>query len=274
MSTPSCPSGFTFSPINTNSCIVDKCPPMFELRVKEGMPSCVYKPSPDVFFTLKQTGLPVIPGPQGRGNIAVNVESMPPELRAKYQELLDDYTAKSAEAVGKLEKTALLQNMFKDLQAKENVRDQAPDAYEQSRIAYYTTLNGESWLEGEKQRIAKAEAEPKANQYLTAYQDVSGRLGQQQLTYDIIKGVKDKMLSMKDDFQYTTQTFNKQIDELKSQINIERNKHAAEKEKNFSWLDTILNVIITFVTIILIFVIGKKLYYRNQSAYTPYDSYY
>ena len=246
---------------------------MFELRVKDGVPACIYKPSPDIFFTLDYAGVLTPSMIALDYSNPITLDMLPIGFKTAYQNLLTDYDAKSAEAIGKLEKTARIQDLFKDMQAKENVSDKAPDAYQQARIAYYTAVNGDNWIETEKQRIAKSEADPKINQYLSAYQDMSGRLGQQQQTYDIIKGEKDKMLSMKNDFQFTTKAFNKQIDELKSQINIERNNHTLEKEKNFSWLNALLNILIIIVTITIIVLLIRKIWRRNQTYTTDYSYY-
>lgn len=270
----SCPVGFTINPATSGACIVDRCPSMFELRVREGVPACVYTPSPDVYFTLKSTlGVPPILGPMGTTH-RLSMETVDPETKVRFQALIDDYTAKSATAVGSIEKTQLLQDKFKALQSAENVRDQAPEAYQKARMDYYTTLNGEGWIDQEKERITKSEVEPKVQSYANTYTDLTNRLDKQQQTYDIVVGVKDKMLSMKDDFQYTTKTFAKQIEELKSQINIERQKRSEDQQNAYSWLDTLLNALIVIITISAIVLVIRKLVNRQQQTYTSDYSYY
>lgn len=270
----SCPVGFTVSPTTSGTCIVDHCPSMFELRVREGVPACVYTPSPDIFFTLRTTeGIPIDPSLSGRP-VRIYIAALSRENNARFQALIDDYTAKSATAVGGIEKTQLLQDKFKALQSAENVRDQAPEAYQKARMDYYTTLNGEGWLDQERERISKSEVEPKVQSYANTYTDLTNRLDKQQQTYDIVVGVKDKMLSMKDDFQYTTRTFAKQIEELKSQINIERKKRSDEQQSVYSWLDAIFNVLIIIITITAIVLVIRKLINRQRQTYTPGYSYY
>lgn len=271
---PTCPLEYMISPTNPGACIVKECPAMFELRTKDGVPACVYKPSPDIFFTLKQASMvPHTIGPNGRSFVP-SVSTLEPAVKAQFDELTADYQTQSVATVSGIERTQRMQDLFKDLQAKENVRDEAPEAYQQARTAYYTLLKGDAWVEEEKKRIAQSEANPKAQQYKSTNDNITQRMGQQQQTYDIIKGVKDKMLSMKDDFQYTTNTFSKQIEELRSQINIERQKHSEEKEAAFSWLDTILNLLIIIVAIYAIITVFRKVYYNTQSAYTSYPNYY
>lgn len=270
----SCPVGFTVSPTTSGTCIVDHCPSMFELRVREGVPACVYTPSPDIFFTLRSTSgiLPVL-GPMGITH-QQPFDLLDQETKTRFQTLIDEYKAKSATAVGGIEKTQLLQDKFKALQSAENVRDQAPEAYQKARMDYYTTLNGEGWLDQERERISKSEVEPKVQSYANTYTDLTNRLDKQQQTYDIVVGVKDKMLSMKDDFQYTTRTFAKQIEELKSQINIERKRRSDEQQSVYSWLDAIFNVLIIIITITAIVLVIRKLINRQRQTYTPGYSYY
>lgn len=57
--------------------------------------------------------------------------------------------------------------------ATEN-QDQDPAGYEKARIAYYTLLNGQGWLNTEKQRIATDEVQPALNKYRTQYNSLKG----------------------------------------------------------------------------------------------------
>lgn len=57
--------------------------------------------------------------------------------------------------------------------ATEN-QDQDPAGYEKARIAYYTLLNGQGWLNTEKQRIATQDVQPVLNNYNTQYNALKG----------------------------------------------------------------------------------------------------
>jgi hypothetical protein len=57
--------------------------------------------------------------------------------------------------------------------ATEN-QDQDPAGYEKARIAYYTLLNGQGWLNTEKQRIATDDVQPVLNNYTTQYNALKG----------------------------------------------------------------------------------------------------
>jgi hypothetical protein len=46
------------------------------------------------------------------------------------------------------------------LDSAEETKDTDPDGYSKARIAYYTLLNGQGWLQTEKQNIARNEVQP------------------------------------------------------------------------------------------------------------------
>jgi hypothetical protein len=52
--------------------------------------------------------------------------------------------------------------------------EEGTEAYEKARIAYYTLLNGQGWLNTEKQRIATQVVEPVLKQYKNTYDSLKG----------------------------------------------------------------------------------------------------
>jgi hypothetical protein len=186
----------------------------------------------------------------------------------------DDYETKFPVVLSQVERKTQISDAFRALQTAENVRHQSPQAYQDARIRYYTLVNGEGWIDQEKERIAQAEAIPKATQYEQIKGDLKTRLNQQQQTIDVVSGVKDKILTMKDDFAYTTNAFSKQISDLKNQINIEKKKPEIEKEKVVSWVDTLLNVLILSLLIGLVVVVIRKVAAKNTDTSLAYRSPY
>ena len=57
--------------------------------------------------------------------------------------------------------------------ATEN-QSQDPAGYEKARIAYYTLLNGQGWLNTEKQKIATQEVQPVLDKYKSQYKTLKG----------------------------------------------------------------------------------------------------
>lgn len=249
----SCPNGFQVNPSNGNTCIV-RCPDEkgFETAVVDGVPVCRYK---------------------NDHTIRVGVTSLfrpaDGQIDAGYKQAQETFDKDFAVAFAQIDKQTQIADAFKELQAAENARDQSPQAYQDARVRYYTLLKGDTWVNEEKERITNSEVAPKIIQYMNSYKDMGTRIQQQQQTLDVVNNVKDKVLSMKDEFAYATNTFSKQIDELKSQINIER-KHRKEEKK--SWIDVILNVLIVVFAIVAIIVLFRRAFRRP--AYTQTPGYY
>jgi hypothetical protein len=259
-----CPSGFQNNPANAVLC-VRECPRQqgFELQIRNGVPACVYKSRPDVSFTLATasafTDQEIAKYP--------TINLIPPNVPAKLQYVAADekFKADLAIASQKVNKEAQLADAFKDLQLAENVRDKSPQAYQDARIRYYTLLNGDKWIEEERQRVVASEVVPKVASYMSSYQDLTNRQNQQQRTMDVVKAVKDKVISMKDDFKMTTNVFGKQIQELKSQIEIERRKGAEQKEEIQSWIHYLVNTLLVVFAIAAIITIVRKLMAKNST---------
>lgn len=269
-----CFPGFQNSPLDSGRCIPD-CPTQqgFELQVKNGVPACVYKTKPDVYFTLKS-------GTAFNAGMIQELRTLD-ELERVYGKadwasaMLNDYrTAKeaytndSAIALAQVDKEKQVSDAFAALQTAENARDSAPQAYQEARVRYYTLLNGEEWLTEERDRILKAEAKPKADTYLASYTDLTTRRQQQQQTMDVMNAVKDKVLSMKDDFQMTTNVFSKQIADLKNQIQLESKAKATTTSTLMGWMDSLLNIVLILILVVAAFVIGRSLLTKPSSTYT------
>lgn len=254
----SCPSGFQTSPVSPLSCVV-QCPDTqgFDTRNINGEPYCVYRDRPASRLLLKQA--PSVQLKEGQPLPTLErLQTENPTLYQQYKTIKDDYDKNMPIVVGQIDKNTRLDDAYRALQTAENVRDQSPQAYQDARIRYYTLLRGDGWVNEESQRIAAAEANPKVDQYRQIQTDLKTRLNQQQQTIDVVNSVKDKVLSMKDDFAHTTNTFSKQIAELKNQIELEKKKTVVEKAEMFSWVDLFLNILITILVFGLLITIVRK----------------
>lgn len=255
-----CPQGFQVNPAGPFTCVVE-CPKDkgFTFLPINGVPACAYKSDPSYFVNLKP--VPAIQVLQGQTLPSVDqLRTSNPAGYQKFKEAQDSFNADFPPVYAKIEKQAELSNAFKELQDAENVRDQSPEAYQSARVRYYTLLKGEGWANEEKERIAKAEVVPAVNKYSDAYEDLTTRVNQQQKTVDLVTSVKDKVLSIRDEFRYSVNTFGKQINELKNQINIEKKKHEKEEVTSSStWFDIFLNVLLILVSIFVIYVIYRKM---------------
>ena len=266
-----CPSGFQVNPAQGLSCVV-QCPNEkgFDNGIADGMPACIYRDDKSVFVTLS----PVqgIQGSQGQPNVSITMEELKtknPALYDLYKQAQDKFEREFPVTFSKVDKQRRIADAFKQLQTAENVRDESPQAYQDARIRYYTLLKGEDWIDEEKNRIMGAEVVPKITQYMNSYEDMNTRITQQQQTLDVVNNVKDKVVSMKDEFEYATNTFSKQIDELKNQINIEKKTRVKD---NKSWVDLIFNILIVLAGITAVILLIRKM--TSRPAYTQTPRYY
>lgn len=262
-----CPVSFT--PYG-NGCI-HTCPTIhgFEQRTDGGQPKCVYAAD-----QTKMVNLTTVTG------IPYNAAAAPPPLPTLEGLKISDpsrYGLFKAEAdrvdaalsvlFTTIDKQTQIDNAFKGLLDAENVRDQAPDAYGLARIAYYSLIKGPEWIDSEKARVTKAEVDPEVDRYRSMYRNIASQQDTQRKTQDVMNSVKDGVLSLKDDFQYTTKTFKDQIENLKNQINIERRGREKPDENSsfFTWVDLILNI-----SIIAGLIFAGLTFWRKLSPPTPY----
>ena len=249
------------SPVGFGACVIP-CPAQknYELRVGDkGVLSCVYTGDTSI-------SVPVLPVP------AVQKQGPPFSYKelpnaSVYQTEIDRFSAAFAVADANVSKVVKIKTAYDALQLAENARDQSPDAYQQARIGYYTLVKGDKWIEEERQRIANVEAQPVINNFLAKRDDLNGRIEQQKSTIEVVNGVKDKVLSVEDDLQYSVSAFQKQIGNVRNQMNMDKKKQIETAAQAGSWVDSLLNWLIALTTIIAIFFIARYII-RKRSAFS------
>ena len=177
-----------------------------------------------------------------------------------YQQEVDRFDAALVVADAKIDKELKITTAFKSLQDAENARGTPAGelAYETARIAYYTLTKGDSWINDEQARIASTEAQPVVDNLVARYIDLNAKRTQQQSTIEVINGLKDKVLSVKDDLGFSVKTFQKQVDAIRNQINIDKKNQAEVIQATTSWVDVVLNWLIAIVTIICIVMLVRR----------------
>jgi hypothetical protein len=237
----SCADNFQPIPTAPTLC-VPRCPQQsgFEYRLKDGAPVCVYTADESVYYQLE--------------SYSIN------DLTSPARDVAMGRTDENAAiAIGKIDNDVKLKTAFQKLQDAENARDGAPDAFEQARIAYYTLLKGDTWKEEESKRVARAEVNPVVQGYQDKLQSIQIQSDTQKRTIDVIQGVKDRVLSLKDDVKYSVDAFQKQIDGLKNQIQIERHATIDTEDTMWSLVGAGLNLFLVFILLALIVVVYRKL---------------
>jgi hypothetical protein len=163
-------------------------------------------------------------------------------------------------AEASLDKSKKESAAFSSLQKAENARG-SPDgesAYEKARVAYYTLTKGDTWLSEEQDRIANTEAQPVIASLFSKYNSLKERREQQQSTIDVMNGVKDRVLGVRDDLKFSVTQFQKQIGDIKNQINKDKRAQTEVIAQTSSWIDVFLNWLIAIVTIIAIFLVARR----------------
>jgi soluble cytochrome b562 len=264
----SCPSGFQLNPVVPGTC-VPQCPTEkgFSFRIANGVPQCVH--SSDQTLSVQLNPLPALDvKPNEPVPTIEQLATSPNTNMRRYKEEWQRFNQAIPVIEAKVNKVKEVQDAFKALQDAENVRDKSPDAYQTARIRYYTLVKGEGWAKEEAERVGKAEADPLLNQYRAAYQQTLGQIDKQQKTLDVVQGVKDKVLSLRDDLDYSVSTFGKQIKEIKNQINMNRSE--TKEDENF-WVNFLLNAMIVLISLGVAFMLFTKI--RSRMAMTTTTTY-
>jgi hypothetical protein len=159
----------------------------------------------------------------------------------------------------KISKDKKLEDAFRRLQDAENARDKAPDAYRQARLNYYILKDGESWKQREKERVLKAEIEPIAKRFEDTKSKALRQFESQRKTVDVVNGLRDNVLSLKDEMKYAAETFQEQLMKVNEAINRERRGRQTETQVSiWDWLDTILNIFIVGSLLYVIYLLYRK----------------
>lgn len=254
LSFPKCPVPFESA---GNLACVMACPTErgYERRNVNGGFQCVYKADPQYTTTLNSLSAVVFDG-----STLPDLQKADGKAYSEFTKERDRFVNEMIILDGKIDKTSKLKNAFQRLQDAENVRDKAPDAYQQARSMYYTLLKGDTWQEEERQRVLKAEVEPVSNKFLEQKNTAFRLFENQRKTVDVVDGLKDKVLSLRDEVKYAADTFKEQIDKVQDAINRERRGRVTEtKVSIWDWLDTILNLVIVGSLLYVIYLLYTKM---------------
>lgn len=186
------------------------------------------------------------------------------ENRAVYKTEIDRFNAAMVVADANIANDVKIATAFTALQSAENARGTpaGESAYEKARIAYYTLTKGASWADDEKRRIADVEAQPVVDDFITRYAALQEKRTQQASTIEVINGLKDRVLSVKDDLAFSVNTFQRQIEAVKNRINIDKKNNVDSIHTTTSWFDTVLNWLIAISTIICILLLIRRFAFK------------
>jgi hypothetical protein len=215
------------------------------------------KTGPSLQFRSGQRDVPTLE------SIQVSHPAQYPALKAAF----DDYTTKREALLGEITREQQIATSFRALQAAENSRAQNPEGYQEARTAYYTLTQGQDWLSAERSRLLNAEVIPAVSSYIQSINDITERKAQQDTTKAVVGSVQSKLISLKDDFRATTSTLMKQVDVLKTQIELEKRRAVVQTQQTYDWL---VNLVLVIVSLVVIVMLARKLFASSPSrpAYT------
>lgn len=238
----------------------------YERRSIGGEFRCVYKAEPKYFVPISPLGVLT----QRTNDPQLTMEklkTMNASVYTSFARERDRFIGELAIVDGKITSEKKLRDAFIRLQEAENVRDKSPDIYRQARVAYYTLKEGDKWVEKERERLLKAEVEPKAQSFLETQRRAVGQFLNQRKTIDVVNGLKDRVLSLRDELKYSADTFKDQLEKVQDAINRENRTREPSKETSlYDWLDTILNILILSSLVYVTYTIGRKVWGRRPPS--------
>ena len=258
-----CPGGFVMNPAQVGSCVVP-CPQDkgFAFEMINGRPTCAYTEDKQYFVPI--TPIPAISASPG---MEVPRATEIPTFKAE----LDTFQKNFPPILAQIDRTKQVNDAYKAMQIAENAADESPDAYQDARVRYYTLLKGDTWKQQEAERVGKAEVNPVIDSYMKRVAATEEENAKYTNTLDVMKGVHEKVLSIKDDLKYSVDTFQKQIHALQNEILVERHKSADSTNTMWTFFDLGLNILLFFLLLTLVVVAYRKLF-AGSSAVEPADS--
>ena len=128
-----------------------------------------------------------------------------------------------------------------------------PEGYERARIAYFTLLNGQGWLQKEKKRIGDSEVAPLVKNYTDKYNSLKEEVKMQSM----YTTMTDALTAQEGADQSTNAYLNKQLHSEKSQAET-LNRLTALGGQQTAWMPRIMEGIIAILGLILLYTLFSK----------------
>jgi hypothetical protein len=132
-----------------------------------------------------------------------------------------------------------------------------PETYEQARISYYTLLNGQSWLDSEKLRIAKEEIEPVISNYTTRFNNLKGEQKMNSIFENLAGALKYQEASDQQDNGFLQKQLSSESDRL--QVLNRLNQLSAPTEgPSFSYIPIFLDILMGLLGLVVLYLLYQK----------------
>ena len=277
-----------------------KCPEGWEAALPRSPDRCVQKcPAPYRFYevgigkeengTLNTNSMCVYPE---NDKVWVQVDAVPKaqaalvallrlpnvtykDLSGMDTDLFDSYRRKTRAfnrdiqaANAKLTSREKIDRAFKEMQSKEESRDQDPDAYEAARSNYYMLTSGTGWADAERERVARMEVAPVLKSYDDKFAEVDSKFAEYNRVVDIINKFRTQVMQGREDLAATLDAVYKHLGNAKSQVNIQKRTAQEQTFVLAEWFDTILNGILVIVILVGCILIAYKYMFKPKTIPT------
>lgn len=227
------------------SCVM-ACPPAYELRMVEGAQRCVNKVDPDATIHLVPQAAVMRPFDD---HSLFSIE----DLRKSNVDAFIRYSAEQARFSEDQEKADA--QVSHKAQVDAAARDVlAANGGDEAANARYSSLTDDP---NAVNVMYANQIKKDTSRFISEYQFLNNQVLQQQQTLDLVNGVKDNIGTVKDDLEYSVGTFDKQISDIRNQININRKTHDQALDYG-KWLGIGLNVFIVLALLYLLFTVGRR----------------
>lgn len=238
-----CPIGTTYGAA-PSSCVM-ACPAGYELRTVDGAQRCVNKL--DTHVSVHLVPLPAVTR-DIKDDSAFEIEEL--------NHASDVYLRYSAEKTRFKEELAVA-NLRVDSQKAINAAADAVLAaggHDETANATYSALTKDP---NALNAIYRFDIQKATDKFISDYQFLQNQSMQQQRTLDLVTAVKDNLVTVKDDMEYSVGTFTKQISDIRNQININRTTRQQATDYG-KWINAGINFAIVLALLFMVFVIGRK----------------
>jgi len=252
-----CPSETVYGAVPM-TCVMS-CPSAYELRMVDGAQRCVHRVDPSA--TVQLRAQPAV-GRDKDDNSSFTIES----LKTKDPDAYSRYSAEQTRFNRELKDTnARVDRQAEIDEAERDVVAAAGTAAQETANQRYLELTNTPDV---VQAMHRSKIESDVNEFINEYQFLNAQMNQQQQTLDLVNSVKDNLLTVKDDMEYSVGTFSKQISDIRNQININRKSHQLANDYG-RWLSVGLNVFIVLALIFLLFTVGRQATKSFTTSSTP-----
>lgn len=135
-------------------------------------------------------------------------------------------------------------------------KDTDPGGYEQARIAYYTLLNGQDWLAGEKDRIAKQEIEPILTEYSTQFKGLKDKKKQQSIFVNLSSALAAQEKEDESEVKFLNSEVAKEINNTDILNRLTQLKTVSEPQQD--WLHYLLYALVGLLAIYALYLVVTK----------------